>query len=962
MKKSGFKLFVFSFLLALLALIPACLEAQNFMASPLIKNYPKQVYNGGTQTWDICDGPNGLIFFANNNGLLLFDGKDFSNFPLPKHTILRSIYYDSKKQRVYAGGQNEIGYYQIAANGNIQFYTLAKLLPENYKGFEDIWGIEAQNDKIIFQTSRQIFVYDGNQIITLKPSENLLENLHKVNNKLLLSDASGSIFEYKFDSFKPILLHSNLDISAILEYNPNTYFITTYKNGIYLLQNGSLQKAPFNQEQIQQSRIYRACKYGSQFVLATNRGGVYFLDSNGMVLNQISVQDGLQNNNVLSILQDENKNVWLGLDNGIDLIRLNYPFGYLYPDGILKGTGYAMTQYGNTYYFATNNGLYARSVTSGSSVSFQLVQNTEGQVWWVQEINGKLFACHHEGLFLINELTAQKISDTRGCWKIIPLKKNPGYFALGTYNGINIFKWENGTLNFVSKPGPFKESSRFLEEDNAGNIWVGHPYKGLYKIGLNQSLQGITSVSLYGTNKGLPAETENYVFNTDLGICFATTKGIYQYDADLDRFKLFQSLQQWLDTGLVYKRIFQGKNGRIWYIASNEIGYLNPSYNGVEYAYKKIKLPKLDQNLVGGFEFMAECQNQHIFLGVETGFVQINLQKISRFKQDPPRVIATGISSLVEPDSFYYKYVGMGSDKLFFNDRSIEFSFSSPNSHFFNDLNFSSYLEGWDKSWSAWKPNITREFSQLGYGDYTLRVKGRCMGLEGPETKIYLRILAPWYWTTAAKLIYSLMAVLLVLVIGFYPQMLVRKKAIRIIAEKDDYHKKQTEQLRLEKEKQEMELVELKNQQLQKEVDHQGKELASSTMHLVQKSEMLLSIKDKLKHISSISNDPKIKPEISELIKNIEKDTLIDKDWEKFELYFNNIHHSYTKSLKAQFPVLTANDIKMCAYLRMNLSTKEIASILNISARGVEISRYRLRKKMSLENGINLTDYLSKIS
>jgi hypothetical protein len=236
------------------------------------------------------------------------------------------------------------------------------------------------------------------------------------------------------------------------------------------------------------------------------------------------------------------------------------------------------------------------------------------------------------------------------------------------------------------------------------------------------------------------------------------------------------------------------------------------------------------------------------------------------------------------------------------------------------------------------------------------------MGLEGPETVINLRILAPWYWTTIAKLIYSLLAVLIVLLIGFYPQMLVRKKAIRIIAEKDDYHKKQTEQLRQEKEKQEIELIELKNQQLQKEVEHQGKELASSTMHLVQKSEMLLSIKDKLKHISSISNDPKIKPEISELIKNIEKDTLIDKDWEKFELYFNNIHDSYTKSLKAQFPVLTANDIKMCAYLRMNLSTKEIASILNISARGVEISRYRLRKKMNLENGINLTDYLSKIS
>jgi FixJ family two-component response regulator len=132
-------------------------------------------------------------------------------------------------------------------------------------------------------------------------------------------------------------------------------------------------------------------------------------------------------------------------------------------------------------------------------------------------------------------------------------------------------------------------------------------------------------------------------------------------------------------------------------------------------------------------------------------------------------------------------------------------------------------------------------------------------------------------------------------------------------------------------------------------------------MHIVQKSEMLLSIKEKLKKINNLSNDPKIKPEMSELIKTIEKDTLIDKDWEKFELYFNQVHNSFTQSLKLRFPGLSANDIKMCSYLRMNLSTKEIASILNITTRGVEVSRYRLRKKMDLENGANIGEFLSQL-
>jgi hypothetical protein len=235
------------------------------------------------------------------------------------------------------------------------------------------------------------------------------------------------------------------------------------------------------------------------------------------------------------------------------------------------------------------------------------------------------------------------------------------------------------------------------------------------------------------------------------------------------------------------------------------------------------------------------------------------------------------------------------------------------------------------------------------------------MGVEGPPLLLKFSIPAPWYWSTIAKVFYALFAVLSLLLIGFYPQRLVRKKASRIIAEKQDHFNKQRADLLLEKEHKEKELIALKNQQLQIELEHQGRELASSTMHIVQKSEMLLSIKEKLKKINNLSNDPKIKPEMSELIKTIEKDTLIDKDWEKFELYFNQVHNSFTQSLKLRFPSLSANDIKMCSYLRMNLSTKEIASILNITTRGVEVSRYRLRKKMGLENGANIGDFLSQL-
>lgn len=940
-----------------MAIVIATATSQPINTAPLVKNFSKQMHQGGTQTWDICEDNKGLIFFANNNGLLVYDGRTFSNFPLPGKTILRSVLYDSSSRRIYVGGQNEIGYFSYTESGNLKFYSLANLLPQEYKGFEDVWTILQKDGIIYFQTSKTIIAFQNNKMGLLKPSEQTIEKMHLANNHIYVCDAAGAVFELDNNSHKLIIPASNLDISSIVDLNKETLLICTYKNGLYFYRDNVLKKAPINDLELKENRVYRACKYGNKIVLGTSRSGIYFLDESGSILSKMNIQNGLQNNNVLSLFADKNKNLWLGLDNGIDLLRLNYPFSYIYPDGILKGTGYSMTNYQGNNYFGTNNGLYEQL----GDKNFNLIKNTEGQVWSVQRIQNKLFVSHHEGLFEVKLNEAVKIADIKGCWKILELRKHPGYFIIGTYNGISIYKWVNNGLQYVSKPNNFKESSRFIEEDENGDIWVGHPYKGLYKLTLNSNFTQILEAKRYGKSQGLPSETDNLVFSLNDGICFSSQKGVFQFNSKSDSFEPIKAFGAIFNKNQNYKRIIPGRNGKLWIIQDQEIAFIKQSYNGVDYAFEKKPIPKMDQDLVGGFEFLEECEGDNLFLGVETGFMQLNLKQMETFVLNPPKVIITQINGLTLPDSSYYHWIDNTSLTYNVPDRSIEFWFSSTNSNFYNDLSFSTYLAGWDKTWTPFKTSNSREFSRLSYGTYTLHVKAKCMGVEGLPMLFKFTIPAPWYWSTAAKVIYALFAVLIILLIGFYPQRLVRKKASRIIAEKQDHFEKQRADLLLEKEHKEKELIALKNQQLQIELEHQGRELASSTMHIVQKSEMLLSIKEKLKKINALSNDPKIKPEMSELIKTIEKDTLIDKDWERFELYFNQIHNSFTQSLKVKFPGLSANDIKMCSYLRMNLSTKEIASILNISTRGVEVSRYRLRKKMGLENGANIADYLSQL-
>lgn len=94
---------------------------------------------------------------------------------------------------------------------------------------------------------------------------------------------------------------------------------------------------------------------------------------------------------------------------------------------------------------------------------------------------------------------------------------------------------------------------------------------------------------------------------------------------------------------------------------------------------------------------------------------------------------------------------------------------------------------------------------------------------------------------------------------------------------------------------------------------------------------------------------------ISQINHNIEH----DKDFDVFQSNFNVLHSDFFNALEKRYSNLTRNEKVLCAYLKMNLSSKEIASLLNITIRGVEVSRYRLRKKLEIDKDINLNDFMN---
>jgi len=243
-------------------------------------------------------------------------------------------------------------------------------------------------------------------------------------------------------------------------------------------------------------------------------------------------------------------------------------------------------------------------------------------------------------------------------------------------------------------------------------------------------------------------------------------------------------------------------------------------------------------------------------------------------------------------------------------------------------------------------------------GSYTFEVKVRNnLGNESAVSSYQFKINAPWYRTLFAYLLYFI-----AIGFGVYKLHIYQRKKFK--AQQQKYEQEQ-QRLRyiheLEINKSETDLVTLQNEKLEVEIEYKNSELASSAMHIVKKGELLTKVKSELGSIiKKIDNEYAI-TELKKMVKALNEDENLDQEWEYFTKHFDKVHSDFIVKLKEKHSNISNNELKLCAYLRMNLSTKEIAQLMNISVRGVEISRYRLRKKLNLATDTNLFDYLITI-
>ena len=931
---------------------------------PWIRNFPKSEYSGGIQTWSFAETENGLLYFANNSGVLEYNGNTWTIYQ-SVNAINRVVCADS--DRIYVGAFNEFGYYEENERGTLQYHSLAILIKDKITDFDEIWKIYKTNFGIVFQSFKALFIYHDGNIDIIYPHSRFHFSYY-VNDILWIYDEEQGLMQYQEGKLRTVPAGDyfiGTQIWTILPLNDDEVIIGTNSSGLFRYKGRIV--TPWNTEinrQLKKYQLYSAKKLkNNYFAFGTIQNGLIVTDSTGNIVLEMNKERGLQNNTVLSIGQDYKDNIWLCLDNGISMIEFDSPISFFqkYFD---IGTGYASAKFEDNIYLGTNQGLFyirEKDFINPSKIKsdFRLIEGTDGQVWNLSVIDNTLLCGHHNGVFQVLGDKAIKISSIQGAWNFLKIN-NPELVLVGSYTGLYVLENHGGLWHFKNKVRGFTESSRFVQHDQMGNIWASQTYKGIYRIKPDSSWTNVLDVQLFNSKNGLPADQSNLLFKIQNEILVATEKGICKFNYRTQEFENDTKFSKYFEPEMPIDYLYQDSEQNIWFSANRQIGVLRLQEDG---SYNKITAPflKLTGISLRTFENIKELDQNNVLIGIEGGFADY----LPKYKKDYSKLCTVYISDLRSGDTTegVYRYDSRKSGQALIpafkykkNNISIYFAannFESP------EIGFQHKLEGYDEDWSEWTTHNFKEYTNLPEGQYTFMLRALNSYPAAPsELAFRFNISAPWYRSVYAWISYFIIFLFLLYLGKRYLNYRIEKSRIAESLKQKERYLVREQKLREEALIAEKEIQRLRNETLNLEMIHKEKELANSTLQLIKKNEILNKIQSDLQNIYSTLGNDAGKNSINSLLKRIDKEIDNERQWKVFNLHIEQVYEDLFKKLKKIYPDLTPRELILCAYLRMNISSKEIASLLNISARGVEISRYRIRKKLGLDRNTNLSEFM----
>lgn len=890
---------------------------------PFVENFTKSEYNGDNQNWNIVQGSDNAMYFANNHYFLRYNGVKWEKYTLPNKTIIRSVFIDG--DRVYCGSYKEFGYWK-RTNGKMHYFSVSntKNLFTGNSDNEEIWKVFKHKGKIYFQSFNEIFIYDGKNVEKIKfPFQ--ISYCYVVDDGIYVASVRTGIYVMEDKKFIKKENWSIVDGNIIhhIEKYKGKIFIFTKNSGVFIEDKGRLipWSHPLNEKLKNEVIVTAKFIQPNTLSIGTGLKGLYIVDLKDNSYQNINRNNAIKNNAVLSIAVDKENDLWLGLDNGIAHVEINSSINVFSDNSGILGSVYSLSTTDEGYLFVTNHGIFVHK-----DKQLHPVPNSQGQVWDIYKRNKEFIIGHNDGTFIYNGNQLQKVNPVNGGWKFLKSDYDNVYFQ-ANYSGIVCYQNDDFTkwkvLEKLTKP------IRNIAQNRPNELWAADNYRSLYRLTYDKNFvtQKVENVT---ESNGISSNYEVKIFNYKNEILFLINKNWYTYNSISGKLEMNEAFNNSfknisdiipiddhnfivLDSGLLY--VISQKESRFTWQLIPEKYYEGRLIIENTKAYKN---------------------GNSILLNLDDGFISYELNAKKK-----------AINSITI-EGFYHGDLINENTEVDYN-QTVELNIITEY-YGFNTLDLFYSLNGSKELKRIINGNMV--LNNLNSGTQKVAFyyfNGKTYEKKGEYS---FKVNNPWYFS-----IWMIAFYVFIIAGSFY--LYYKWNKIRYIQklklqEEELKHQKKILEIELKAEN-ELNVQEYQKHILELEIQTKSSEVAGKSLSIAKQSEMIDDIQKILENETDMN---KLKSEINKAIKI---NAINKHEWEIFETNLNQIHNEFISSLARKYPNLTSKDIKLCVYLKMNLSSKEIAPLMNITFRGVELHRYRLRKKLGLSPEENLNKFMLDI-
>ncbi|MBD3637115.1 MAG: SpoIIE family protein phosphatase [Crocinitomicaceae bacterium] len=743
-----------------------------------VRNIDRTEYSGGLQNWDMILSDDNLLYFANNGGILEFNGEQWTKFELQNTEHPRSFAKDDNGT-IYIGGRNEFGKLVYDDRGKPKSQKLSQKLDS--VDFKDIWRVHCIEEKTYFMSKNYIFILDSTGIETLEsPNRLSLKTSLKVGNQIIvpISDKDYNVtYALRGNKYFEIQESEHIDVVGGVHEGERHFVIDTKGRFFELLINGNNYKFEPIKRKLQLPEGYAIRNVASRndmIVAAVSGMGIMIFDFKGNFIRAIGEDEGLANTIVHKSVFDQYNNLWLCTDNGISFVELSSAITkYDKTQGVSAGQTEDLDFIGDTVILATHSDLFYSQVRN-NELKFAATSIFGMETWQIRDFtfpdgNTVKLVIGNDGIYSINKNFEKKLhAKYVYAWDLSQSESDPNRIYVGLDGGgIGSLYYQGGEFEYEGNYPNTSGDVRSVIEWN-GKVYYTVKYDGVHILDTTRAQAENVLKGLVAHETGQDYEQFTLArFQNRLFV--GTVHGLYEVvdnklvEADIDDCRFCEE-------DLLIHRIINDKSGKLWIIMFHnsgsdneeaEFGFLEEE-NGV-LTWNSRQFNQIKDDVVFS---VKRAKNGMYWLAAANAVYTFN-ENVNTDYGKPFHVFISGVYLNEETELLYHiRYSKKEEQYITYDNNTIRFDFGA-NAYLGGLENeYSYYLEGEEDTWSKWKSTPFVEYQRLREGDYVFHLKARNFyGFESEQTSFAFTITPPWYRTWWAYLIYLALFILLIYII-----------------------------------------------------------------------------------------------------------------------------------------------------------------------------------------------------